>query len=324
MLTPRRQRLALLALLVTMAGGGVAASLSLAHDAPMPAHRRHGLLPKEEWVMKHFPPFDERTFVMALKIPQPQFEAFLYNDHHTLAQLADQRRVAFEPLVETLAGWTADVPGVDAELIKQRIRLTLVSGHLAQHVFFHVFHGTQFSPGLREASGLSRDRFNLLRDKRWSYRRLIKAAHGNADAVQEQVAGKVRANAARGVATLQMPQSEADAMSHRQLRRLPCWFNRPAQHVDQAAPYDRAYTKHAPEHTSDDVPTTRAAQAKEDRAIAHGLAGRPHVCWDLPEQLKIDPGKPLTRDALNALAGLPMGYIGPVNDAHKAAMHHHE
>lgn len=309
---PRLARILLIAATAVLLGGPPA----VAHDAPMPPGMRHGLLPNERWVMQHWSPLSEQTLADALGIPPAQLEAFLYNDHHTLAQLAIARGLDVETLVDTLAAWTANVPTADREVIEQRIRLMLVSGHLAQHVLFHVFHGENLSPALKDAANLPAARFATLRNDRWSYRRLILRAGGHPAAMMGQLATQIRHRQQTGLDTGQTPQSQGDRLVARQLRRLPCWFGRAAQPLDPAAPYDRAYTKHAPDHSDKDVPTTRAQQAVEDRLISHGLANRPHACWDLPAQFAGDPGAPLTRELLRALARLPLGYQGAVNDPH--------
>jgi hypothetical protein len=284
---PRLARILLLAVSATLLGG----SPAVAHDAPMPPGLRHGLLPNERWVMQHWSPLDEQT-------------------------LADALRMPLETLVDKLSAWTANVPNADPEVVKQRIRLVLVSGHLAQHVLFHVFHGEDLSPAMKQAAKISAARFATLRNDRWSYRRLILHAGGDPAAAMDELATQIRHRQQTGLDSGQTPQSQSARLVARQLRRLPCWFGRAAQPLDPAAPYDRDYTKHAPEHSEKDVPTTRAQQAVEERLIAHGLATRPHACWDLPERFAGDPGAPLTRKLLRALARIPQGYQGAVNDPH--------
>jgi hypothetical protein len=309
---PRLARILLIAMSAVLLGG----SPAVAHDAPMSPGLRHGLLPNERWVMQHWSPLDEQTLAHALCLSLPQVEAFLYNDHHTLAQLAIARGLDFETLVGTLAAWTANVPAADREVIEQRIRLMLVSGHLAQHVLFHVFHGEDLSPAVKAAAELPAPRFATLRNDRWSYRRLILHAGGNPAAMMDRLATQIRHRQQTGRDSAQTPQRQGNRLVARQLRRLPCWFGRAAQPLDPAAPYDRDYTKHAPGHSDQDVPATRAQQAVEDRLISQGLAKRPHACWDLPEQFADDPGAPLSREQLRVLAGLPHGYHGAVNDPH--------
>ena len=138
--------------------------------------------------------------------------------------------------------------------------------------------------------------------------------------MMSQLATQLRHRQQTGLNSGQTPQRQGDRLVARQLRRLPCWFGRAAQPLDPAAPYDRAYTKHAPSHSDKDVPTTRAQQALEDRLISRGLAKRPHACWDLPEQFADDPGAPLPRQQLRALARLPLGYQGAYGDVQLGAV----
>lgn len=304
--------------LATAVAGFPGARTAAAHDAPMPADARHGLLPDEPWVMAHWAPFDERTLTTALRLRPAQLQAFLYNDHHTLAQLARARHVGFTGLVRRLTAWTADVPGADRAEIERRTRLVLVSGHLAQHVLYHVFHGFDLVPRVVRASHVRWATFDARRADRWSLRRIVTSGGGDPAAVERDLAGAIDAERDRALARHASPATQAARMDARQQGRLHCWFTRPPQALDPSAPYDRGYTKHAPEHTSADVPRTRAAQAREDREIARGLAGRPHGCWGRPQQFRGDPGAPLSRRRLRVLGGVPSGFKGPVNDG----MHH--
>jgi hypothetical protein len=314
-----RVRSILLAVALALLGGlSAGAGPAAAHDAPMPAAARHGLLPDEPWVMAHWAPFDEEVLTDALGLPHAQLEAFLYNDHHTVAQLARQRHVGFTGLVRRLTAWTAAVPGADRAEAERRTRLVLVSGHLAQHLFHHVFHGFDLVPRVVRATDLRWATFDARRADRWSMRRIVLSAGGDPAAVERDLAGAIDAERDRGVASLQTPASQGARMAARQHGRLHCWLTRPPQALDPSAPYDRGYTKHAASHTSRDVPRDRAEQAVEDRTIARGLAGRPAGCWGRPQRFRGDPGAPLSRRRLRVLGGVPSGFKGPVNDG----MHH--
>ena len=206
---PRLSRVLLVAIGAILLGGGPPA---VAHDAPMPPGRRHGLLPNEQWVMQHWAPFDERELGAALGLSVSQVEAYLYNDHHTLAQLAAARGVDFETLVHGLAGWTETLPAADRPAIEQRIRLTLASGHLAQHLLFHVFHGEGLTPALKRAAKLPKARFATLRNDRWSYRRLILHAGGDPAKAMATIASQVRVRQQAGLSSAQTPRSQGDRL----------------------------------------------------------------------------------------------------------------
>jgi len=287
----------------------------------MPNDARHGLLINEPWVMHHWAPFDERVAERSLALQPGQLVAFLYNDHHTIAQLARRRGVGFERLVRELSAWADHTPGADPAVIRQRTRLVLVSGHLAQHVYGHLFHGIAFTSILVRATDLSQAEFAAHRGNRDTYRSMVRRADGDPAAVQYKLAQGIARNAARGVAQHETPRSEARRIASGQHGRLHCWFTRPEQYLDAGAPYDRRYTKHAKSHTAADVPTTAAEQLAEDEAIQRGLQGRPPSCWDKPAAWTLNPGTPLSRRELRKLARVPGGFRGKVN-ARAGDMHH--
>ena len=307
-------RLVLPALAAALVAVGLAAPVASAHDAPMPDDARHGLIIDERWVMLHWAPFDERVAERALSLRPGQLEAFLYDDHHTIAQLAEQRGIGFERLVGELSDWADHTPGADPELIRQRVRLMLVSGHLAQHVFGHVFHGIASTSTLQRAVHLSQKTFAERRAQGWSYRDLIKRIDGDPAAVQYGISQALGRNQRRGVRRHETSPQQSTRLLHRQRSQLHCWFTRPAQLVDPAAPYGREYLKHVPGHTAADVPHTREEQTAEELALAASLAARPASCWTLPQAFTSDPGAPLSRQQLRELAGVPDGFDGPVND----------
>lgn len=276
----------------------------------------HGLMVGERWVMRHWAPFDEREAERALGLGQGQLVAFLYNDHHTLAQLARSRGVPFESLVRRLSKWTEQQPAADRREIEQRIRLALVSGHMPQHLFDHVFHGFAFTPELLAASELTHSEFAAKRRSGESYNALIRAAGNDPAQTTRLVHQGIDENAAAAVASGETPPSQARRMAARQHRRVSCWFWRPPQRLDSAAPYGRKYNFHIHGHTAADVPTTRAEQLIEDTRIRRALAGRPNSCWELPQQFRGDPGAPLTRRELRRLATIPGGYHGQAANDH--------
>lgn len=287
-----------------------------AHEAPMRATGGHGLMVGERWVMRHWAPFDEREAERALGLAPGQLIAFLYNDHHTIAQLARSRGVKFESLVQRLSAWTASLPAADRPVIRQRIRLALVSGHMPQHVFDHVFHGLAFTSELLVGTEMTHAEFSEQRRAGRSYDAMIRAAGNDPAATKALVHAGIDANAAAGVRTGQTPRSQARRMAARQHRRVDCWFARPPQLVDPAAPYGRRYNLHIHGHTAADVPTTRAAQRIEDDRIRRNLLRRPASCWELPQVFRGDPGAPLTRRELRRLARIPAGYRGIAANDH--------
>ena len=97
--------------------GVLAATLTLAgaedvsaHDSLAPPRASHRWLPQEEWVSRHWIPFDERRLNLALGLHRRELEGFLYNDHRVLAELARRRGIDLEQLTDhLLAPWRSRV-----------------------------------------------------------------------------------------------------------------------------------------------------------------------------------------------------------------------
>src|SRR5215210_725563 len=79
-----------------------------AHDSLAPPGARHTWLPEEDWVAFHWNPFDEQVLKRALGLRGRELEAYLYDDHRTLAELATRRGIDVERLADDLvAPWPA-------------------------------------------------------------------------------------------------------------------------------------------------------------------------------------------------------------------------
>ena len=133
----------LTAVLATAAclAGGVAPQAS-AHDSLAPPGAPHTWLPSEDWVMRHWVPFDERALTTRLGLRAHDLEAYLYNDHHALSDLVRARGLDPARLRDELvAPWRPRVGTVHFEVLRERTERMLTQPHLAQHVLFHVFHG---------------------------------------------------------------------------------------------------------------------------------------------------------------------------------------
>ena len=91
--------------------------------------------------MRHWVPFDERALTTRLALRAGDLEAYLYNDHHALADLARARGLDVAGLRDELvAPWRPLADDQRYALLRGRTERILTQPHLAQHVFFHVFH----------------------------------------------------------------------------------------------------------------------------------------------------------------------------------------
>ena len=142
-----------------------AAATARAHDSLASPGAMHTWLPGEKWVSSHWVPFEEQALKRALRLRGRQLEAYLYNDHHTPAALAARRGVGVDVLAERLLDpWraTGASPARLARLHDHTLRI-LTQGHLAQHVFYHVFHGVPVVEHAPAVFGVSGPEYAALR-----------------------------------------------------------------------------------------------------------------------------------------------------------------
>jgi hypothetical protein len=222
-----------------------------AHDSLAPRGLdQHPWLPREHWVHHHWLPYDEARLQELLAADTATIFGWLRNDHRTIAGLARRRGVDPRTLTRRLlAGRRNHVsPGVYARL-RQRTQRMLTQGHLAQHVYFHVFHGPRIVSRFRRRLGVSAARYRQLRYTRGLSIRQIARRHGRDPAVLHRHArAALRAVAAEGVAHRETSRRQADAMLARQERLLGCWVDRPAPKFDPAHPFGQPNGGHGRHH----------------------------------------------------------------------------
>jgi hypothetical protein len=92
-----------------------------AHDSLGPPGAAHTWLPDEDWVMRHWVPFDERALTSRLALRAGDLEAYLYDDHHALADLARARGLDVALLRDELvAPWRPLVDDQRYALLRER------------------------------------------------------------------------------------------------------------------------------------------------------------------------------------------------------------
>jgi hypothetical protein len=259
----------------------VLAAPATAHDGLAPTGSPHTWLPAEEWVDGHWIPFDEQALKEALGLRGRDLEAYLYNDHHTLADLARRRGMAPEQLADRLvAPWgVAADPARLAQLRDRTIRI-LTQGHLAQHVFFHVFHGVWEKSVAPSVFGVSDDAYWRLRLLARTPLDIARRGGVPPTAVRERMIALLRAQRDAGIALGAAWAPESDRILARQLRALPCWLRRPIASRDRANPYGKAKRQHG-EHARG-WPGTPAQRRRNERRVERVRRSLRRSCWRPP------------------------------------------
>ena len=272
----KRARVACLAVVAVVLPAATPGA-ALAHDSLAPAGASHNWLPDEEWVHRHWLPFDERVLTRALGLRSLELEAYLYNDHHTLADLARARGLEVEALADQLvAGW----PEADRAVPRARTLRILTQGHLAQHMFFHVFHGLDLGGHSEHVFGMPVLAYRGLREKGLSYAQIAERGGEPVSALRSLVWSILSANRRDGVARGEAWPAEARRILARTLARLPCWLERPSPELDPSNPYGKNRFLHGSHDAA--WPATEAERRVNERRVERIRRKLARSCWPHP------------------------------------------
>ena len=200
-------------LLTTLLALAVSPSAAMAADSHAPKGARGDWLPRSEWVMSSWLPFDEARLYDLLRTDRAELATWL-DDRRTLGQFAARRgHRDRRKLAETLV---APRLRTASPALRRRLRSRaldmLTQAHLARHVMFHIFHTPAVTRHAREIFGMSPHAYRVLRDSGYSPQRI--AAEGGRTLQQSR-------EALRSVLARRDDQGvRAGAMSRRQARAL--------------------------------------------------------------------------------------------------------
>jgi hypothetical protein len=263
----------LLVLLICMASAAPASS----HDSLQPAGTPHGWLPHEDWVMQHWLPFDETRLYTALRVDNVALERWLRDDHQTIAGLALWRTgTTPEALADHLvAPWRTVVDPAQVAVVRDRTLRVLTQGHLAQHVLFHYFHGTNIEARSALIFGFPFPAFVDLRSQGLTLVQIGRRGGRTKGQIASELQRALRDGAALGVERHEQSDSQATFMLHRRISLLPCFLRRPRANRDPANPYG--------EHNGGHGPHARGVRNgllpdSQQRRARH----RPGCCWHEP------------------------------------------
>ncbi len=223
-----------------------------AHDSLAPRGAEHRWLPAERWVQKHWMPFDESRLYELLRVDTRDVFEWLANDHRTLMQLAQRRGVSPRTLAKQLMEpRRGSLSAREYRVLRSRTQRILTQGHLAQHVFFHVFHWSHLTGhengAIRRLFGVDRHEYNRLRQRVGVSPYGIAKRHGKSTAaVREHVVAALREEAHHGVHAGSMSEAQGERIVARQLRVVDCWLSRPAPKFDPHHPFGDRYSGHGP------------------------------------------------------------------------------
>lgn len=253
---------------------------AVAHDSASPPGAPHRWLPHEEWVWRHWVPFDEHTLTAELGLKAGQLEAYLLNDHRTLAQLAARRGIGLNALVERLLVPWRHADGPQRALLRDRTRRLLTQGHLAQHVFFHVFHGDYVTRVADSLFGLSRDAYWELRWTGATPSQIAARSGVSSETVKRGLGALFEQDRQLGLRAGVTTVAQADRIIRRQRHRLECWLQRPEPPQDWGNPYGHGAWLHGVHGPG--WPATAAERRLDDRRVERARRSLRRSCWGRP------------------------------------------
>jgi hypothetical protein len=216
-----RHRLLLLALTALL----VVPAAAQAADSHAPHGARLDWLPRDEWVMSAWLPYDEARLYTLLHSDRAQVDAWL-DDHRTLGQLArthgwtSQRRLAHALVAPRLK---AVRPAMRA-VLERRALETLTQGHLSNHVIFHVFHTPAIADDAKSVFGLRPATFRHLRNSGLSPTTIAQRGGRTRAGAQARLAALLKARGQRGVRLGAMSATQARALYAEQMSNLSAFM----------------------------------------------------------------------------------------------------
>jgi hypothetical protein len=208
---------------------------ALATDSHAPRGARGDWLPRDEWVMSSWLPYDEARLYALTHTDRAEVAAWL-DDHRSLGALADRHGVrSLRDLAARLVA-TRRVSAAQRRVLRARALDTLTQPHLARHVLFHVFHTPAVAGGARGVFGVSPAGFRRLRDAGLSPLAIGQRGHRSSAHVISALHGLFSARGRRAVRVGAMSPRQARALLAEQDADLTAYasrtFRTTAQQVD--------------------------------------------------------------------------------------------
>ena len=156
----------------------------------------------------------------------------------------------------------------------------LTQGHLAQHLFFHVFHGLELHPHSEHLFGMPADAYRALREDGASYAEIARDGGIPLSTLRGHVVSVVASDRRDGVARGEAWPAEAARIGARTLARLDCWLRQPPAALDRANPYGKNRFLHG-SHAAG-WPSTAGERRADERRVERFRRGLERSCWPHP------------------------------------------
>jgi hypothetical protein len=214
-------------LVVTAAFFALLPAAAQAADSHAPAGARGDWLPRSEWVMSSWTPFDEARLYALLGTDRPAVAGWL-DDRRTLGQFAakrgyrDQRALADRLVAPRLRTASAAMK----RTLRRRARDMLSQAHLARHVLFHIYHTPAIPRHAQEIFGMGPERYRALRDSGMTPAAIAARGGKTATAARDALRTILRKRDDQGVRSGAMSTRQAKALFAEQAAGIDAYVRR--------------------------------------------------------------------------------------------------
>jgi hypothetical protein len=223
-------------LVITAALLALLPAVAQAADSHAPMGARGDWLPRSEWVMSSWTPFDEARLYALLGTDRKAVASWL-DDRRTLGQFAarhgyrDQGALADRLVAPRLRTATAAMK----RTLRRRARDMLSQAHLARHVLFHIYHTPAIPRHAQEIFGLGSESYRALRDSGMTPITIAAGGGKSATAARDALRTILLKRDDQGVRSGAMSTRQARALFAEQAAGIDAYMRRhyrtPAQQV---------------------------------------------------------------------------------------------
>jgi hypothetical protein len=203
----------------------LAAAPARAQDSEAPPGADVNWLPREDWVVRHWIPFDERELYAALRVSRMDVFHWLDSHEHTIAGLARRRGVSPAALVDRLVRrWRGRAGFEHYALLRSRTRRTMTQSHLARHLLFHVFHNKRIGQNAQFFFGVDHRTWWEMRSSGHTVLEVARRGGRTETSVRERLLRFLAREQRVGVKRLLTPKRQAKRILGVQRRQLVKWL----------------------------------------------------------------------------------------------------
>jgi hypothetical protein len=196
-----------------------------AADTEAPPGAGKNWLPNEDWVVRHWIPFEERTLYRELRVRKHEVFKWLDDYDHTIASLARRQGVDPSALIRRLMRpWKGKVGREQYLLLRERTRRTMTQSHLSRHLLFHVFHNRRIGRNAKRFFGVSHATWWRLRSSGLTVNEVARRGGRSEREVRRDLLPFLERELRVGVKRDMTPRRQARAFLKTQRSKLKTWM----------------------------------------------------------------------------------------------------